>query len=79
MARPCSEIQADIDAIDARLKAIALGTSIEESQYAGHRVKYSQADPVALRRLRAELEDEACAAGCKLTRARGGNAIRPVL
>lgn len=79
MARPCADIQADIDAIDARLKAIALGTSVEESAYAGHRVKFSQANPNELRRQRAELEDEACAAGCSLTRASGGRAIRPVL
>ncbi len=79
MARTCSEIQADIDAIDARLKAIALGQNIEESQYSGHRVKFSAANPNELRRQRAELEDEACAAGCTLTRARGGSAIRPVL
>lgn len=79
MARDCATIQAEIDALQQRLKNIALGTSIEESQYAGHRVKFSQANPNEIRRQIAELEDEARAAGCSLTRANGGGAIRPIL
>jgi len=79
MARDCTTIQAEIDALEARLKQIGLGNSIEESQYGPNRVKFSQANPAEIRRQIAELEDEARAANCTLTRAKGGGAIRPAL
>ncbi|MEO1187479.1 MAG: hypothetical protein AAFW60_00290, partial [Pseudomonadota bacterium] len=63
MARTCAEIQSDIDAMRERLRQVLLGTSVEESQYAGHRAKFSAANPAEIRRQIAELEDEASASG----------------
>ena len=79
MARTCAEIQADYDRLKARLRAIALGESVEEGGYAGHKVKFTAANPAEIRRQIADLEDEAAACGCQLNGVARSRAIRPVL
>ena len=76
--RGATDILSELETVRARYKAVISGEAIEENQYSGHREKFTGANPSELRRLIAELENEAHACGCTLPRAKGRDVIHPV-
>ncbi len=64
MARSCTEIEADISALKARLTAMSTGKVLEETGYAGSKARFHIASPDEIRRQILELEQEARDCGC---------------
>lgn len=73
----CSVLIADMTALKAALRQLALGTGqAVKSSYAGRSVEFKPAEATEIRRLIQDAEDEMRVCGCDPSRRRG--AIRPI-